>query len=217
MDPSIRGTVLGEKEKFYVGCGLASSRHIVKLKKQCAIVSSECGELSIFFYLFSLLKGQLGLEKEKETHKGELKRWKQMRERNNFQSGKQRDPQYGLRAESWKQIAGKQGLGWWSQGPRKAPFWMPGWRLGWKQKDGFTWFSSCPAIHSAPLPQPSRGQELAMWRELAMQASDSGPPGTEMSTDELPVSSLQTWQLHMNWKLRDTTYLKEKKKNLSLH
>ena len=37
-----------------------------------------------------------------------------------------------------------------------------------------------------------------MWRELAMQASDSGPPGTEMSTDELPVSSLQTWQLHMN-------------------
>lgn len=59
-------------------------------------------------------------------------------------------------------------------------------------------FSSCPAIHSAPLPQPSRGQELAMWRELATQASNSGPPGTEMSTDELPVSSLQTWQLHMN-------------------
>lgn len=33
-------------------------------------------------------------------------------------------------------------------------------------------FSSCPAIHSAPLAQPSIGQELTMWRELAMQASD---------------------------------------------
>lgn len=46
MDPSISGTVLREK-KFYVGCGLVSPRHIVKLKKQYAIASSEHGELSI--------------------------------------------------------------------------------------------------------------------------------------------------------------------------
>ena len=68
MDPSISGTALREKEKFYVGCGLVSPRYIVKLKKQCAIASSEHGELSIFFSLFSLLKGQLELEKKKERN-----------------------------------------------------------------------------------------------------------------------------------------------------
>lgn len=31
-----------------------------------------------------------------------------------------RSTRYRLRAESWKQIAWKQGLGWWTQGPRKA-------------------------------------------------------------------------------------------------
>lgn len=115
-------------------------------------------------------KGQLGLEKEKETHKGELKRWKQMRERKNFQIGKQRNPWYRLRAESWKQIAWKQGLGWWNQGPRKAPFWMPGWRLRWKQKDGFIWFLLLPCN---PLSTPSPAQQRTGARHVE-RASHAG-------------------------------------------
>lgn len=39
---------LSLEKKFYVGCGLVSPRYIVKLKKQCAIASSEHGELSFF-------------------------------------------------------------------------------------------------------------------------------------------------------------------------
>ena len=98
----------------------------------------------------------------------------------------------GLELKVESTYAWKQGLGWWTQGSRKAPFWMPGWRLRWKQKDGVLWFLLLPC-HPLSTPSPAqqrtgahhveRASHAGFWLRTSRNRDEHGGVASQLVTD----------------------------------